>query len=455
MGDQITTGGYGIVARAGASWGVIEPTLDNIIVQDITFYDSYCGVRGENTIDLLVQRTNYDTSYVWARWDGAYAYYLSGTASPGSSNTTVRENVVNKASIWVTAVSNALIEGNAVTNAPYNGIWLGQQFATGTGSDGVIQNNTIDGTLEGGIVVWNLPGEATGPIEILNNDVSNTGDTEWDPRAGIAIYNVDSTPLEIRGNVSTSNYYHGLFLSSSNLTYARVTENSFNNNSVDGVRIENVTVGDVKFFGNTIYGNSKFGMRTSGTGIVDATLNSWGDASGPYHSSSWLLGALLITNPDGLGDAVTDYVLYSPWLGQGLVTGGGTISSEPGDYELDPTAGGQASFGFTAKYKKGANVPDGNTNFVFQAGELHFHSSDYDWLIVAGDTARFKGTGTIDGLGDNFKFMLWAGDGDPDTFRILIWDGTEEDPLALVYDNGPGDAITGGNIIIHKDKGKK
>jgi len=145
-------------------------------------------------------------------------------------------------------------------------------------------------------------------------------------------------------------------------------------------------------------------------------------------------------------------VVHDPTVG--FVTGGGTIWSEAGDYELDPDVEGQANFGFVAKYKKGANVPDGSTNFVFSAGDLHFQSSDYDWLVVAGDTAKFKGTGTIDNLGDGYKFMLWAGDSNPDTFRILIWEGTEENPEVLVYDNGPNDPITGGNIIIHKEKVK-
>ena len=151
----------------------------------------------------------------------------------------------------------------------------------------------------------------------------------------------------------------------------------------------------------------------------------------------------------------TDVVVYDPT--GGFVTGGGTIWSEAEPDAEFMLEAGEASFGFVAKYKKGKNVPDGSTNFVFEAGALHFHSSDYDWLVVAGNTAKFKGTGTIDGLGDGYKFMLWAGDNDPDvdTFRILIWEGTEEDPVALMYDNGPNDPITGGSIIIHKEKAKK
>lgn len=85
--------------------------------------------------------------------------------------------------------------------------------------------------------------------------------------------------------------------------------------------------------------------------------------------------------------------------------------------------------------------------------DLNFHSSSYDWLIVTGSNyAEFKGTVTINDLGD-YRFMLWAGDGEPDTFRIRIWEedegtGDESD----VYDKGFGQEIGGGNIVVHKGK---
>jgi hypothetical protein len=111
---------------------------------------------------------------------------------------------------------------------------------------------------------------------------------------------------------------------------------------------------------------------------------------------------------------------------------------------------GQATFGFVSRYKKGAAVPAGNTAFEFQAGDLDFHSTSYDWLVVKGsDQASFKGSGTINGLGD-YKFMLWAGDGAPDTFRIRIWDEVEDTGEEIdIYDNGFDQAINGGSIVIH------
>ena len=115
------------------------------------------------------------------------------------------------------------------------------------------------------------------------------------------------------------------------------------------------------------------------------------------------------------------------------------------------TVTGKATFGFVSKYKKGANSPDGQTEFVFKAADLNFHSTSYEWLVVTGsDFAKFKGVGTINGEGE-YKFQIWAGDNEPDTFRIKIW--YEVDNMEIVvYDNGMNQPIGGGNIVVHTSK---
>jgi hypothetical protein len=145
----------------------------------------------------------------------------------------------------------------------------------------------------------------------------------------------------------------------------------------------------------------------------------------------------------------------------GFVTGGGWINSPAGAYVPDDTLTDKANFGFISKYKKGATVPTGQTQFRFKVADLNFYSDTYDWLVVAGPKAMYKGTGTINGEG-NYGFMLSAIDEeltpstDVDMFRIKIWD--KDDGDAVVYDNQIGDAddadlttaIGGGSIKIHK-----
>jgi PKD repeat protein len=170
---------------------------------------------------------------------------------------------------------------------------------------------------------------------------------------------------------------------------------------------------------------------------------------------------LTVTDDDGLvGTGLFQYiVVYDP--DGGFVTGGGWINSPTGAYVPDPSLTGKANFGFVSKYKKGATVPTGNTEFQFKVADLNFHSDTYQWLVIAGAKAQYKGTGTINDEG-NYGFMLKAIDGDikggggVDKFRIKIWDKDTNDEI--VYDNQLGDSddadpatvIGGGSIVIHK-----
>jgi PKD repeat protein len=155
-------------------------------------------------------------------------------------------------------------------------------------------------------------------------------------------------------------------------------------------------------------------------------------------------------------------VVYDP--NGGFVTGGGWIHSPTNAYSLNPAATGTARFGFVSRYQKGSTQPVGTTGFEFEAAGLAFHSTSYEWLVVAGTQAQYKGAGTLNGeLG--YKFILTASDaqanggGGVDRFRIKIWKDGETVP---VYDNQRGaaddatatTAIGGGSIMVHDDRSK-
>ncbi len=163
---------------------------------------------------------------------------------------------------------------------------------------------------------------------------------------------------------------------------------------------------------------------------------------------------------DNIGsEECTFLAVYDP--SAGFVTGGGWINSPSGAYADDPSLTGKATFGFVSKYQKGTNVPTGNTEFQFKTGSLNFHSDIYEWLVVSGARAQYKGTGTINGTG-NYGFLLTAidgqvkGGGGVDKFRIKIWDNDEGG--IIVYDNKMGSSdvgndateLGGGSIVIHK-----
>jgi hypothetical protein len=162
----------------------------------------------------------------------------------------------------------------------------------------------------------------------------------------------------------------------------------------------------------------------------------------------------------GIAESEFEFVVvYDP--AGGFVTGGGWIDSPAGAYLPDATLAGKATFGFVAKYNPGANVPAGNTEFQFKAGDFAFTSTSYDWLVVAGARAQFKGSGTINGQGD-YAFLLTAidggvpGGGGADRFRIKIWD---KETGEVIYDNKRGvddsssdlTTLGGGSIVVHKE----
>jgi hypothetical protein len=172
-------------------------------------------------------------------------------------------------------------------------------------------------------------------------------------------------------------------------------------------------------------------------------------------------------------------VVYNP--ASGWVSGNGTIVSPVGAYTPNPSLTGTAKFGFVSKYVKGATVPTGNTEFNFKVAKFKFKSTSYDWLVVSGAKAQYKGSGvikihTVSHAGDEdceneSHFQTWTGDygflltatdgslnggGGVDKFRMKIVDKSTG---SVVYDNliGSSDdpesftpqAIASGKIVIH------
>jgi hypothetical protein len=200
------------------------------------------------------------------------------------------------------------------------------------------------------------------------------------------------------------------------------------------------------------------GVVSESTGVVTA-VQSFATA-GVYRVTLTVRdgcgGSSSASTVDGLTALV---VIYDP--GAGFVTGGGWINSPAGAYASDPTLTGKANFGFVSKYQPGATTPSGQTEFHFKVAGLNFHSATYEWLVVAGARAQYKGTGTINGAG-SYGFLLTAidgqisGGGGADKFRIKIWDRSDGD--RIVYDSQTGasdsaDPVTtlgGGSIVIHK-----
>jgi hypothetical protein len=187
--------------------------------------------------------------------------------------------------------------------------------------------------------------------------------------------------------------------------------------------------------------------------MITVSANIAGFASAGVHD-------LCIRGTDAIGNAgsatCTPLVVYDP--SAGFVTGGGWIDSPAGAYTLNPSLHGKANFGFVSKYLPGANVPSGNTQFHFHTANMTFRSVAYDWLVLAGARAQYKGTGALNGE-PGYSFILTAIDGDQaggggiDRLRLKVWNSN-----GVAYDNqlnapdsaDPTTGLSGGSITIHK-----
>jgi len=234
-----------------------------------------------------------------------------------------------------------------------------------------------------------------------------------------------------------------------------------------------ISVGTLVEVGATVNASANF----TDPGVSDTHTGEWDWGDGASNDPGTLSGGTVtgshaytlpgvytvkvnVTDDDGASnESVFQFVVvFDP--SAGFVTGAGWVDSPAGAFAADPSLTGRANFGFVSKYKKGATTPTGQTNFQFRVADVHFHSSAYEWMVIAGPQAKYKGTGTINSSG-NYGFLLSAtdadinGGGNADKFRMRIWDRDNMD--AVVYDNevgggedaGPTTEIGGGSIVIH------
>jgi hypothetical protein len=203
-------------------------------------------------------------------------------------------------------ISHNTITGNASLGGGPMGAWGGGIYCDSNHAE--ILGNTFTNN-----VAWDSWGGIGGGIccvyynGIISGNTITGNEAAWTGNGG-GIWLTCSSPIisdnDISGNIAWRG--GGIFCNASS---PQISGCVISDNSNDGVCCEPDFYGnpsDPMISFNDIHNNVGYGiLNVDSTIVVSADSNWWGDPTGPYHST---------LNPGGLGDSVSDYVDFIPWL---------------------------------------------------------------------------------------------------------------------------------------------
>ncbi len=225
------------------------------------------GIRGQNYSAVITENRFINN----ASANGFFGVIDCDRGSPVITGNVFRNNVgfdfKGAIACRCDSFDTPYINDNMILNNPgYSGIHVFSDHDAVPMSRAVITDNIIIGCGLCGILCWY-------PSCIKHNDI--IGNTQY----GISVARCRTTDID--SCTIAYNIQHGIW--------------------------KGQTPGDsVTVFHCNIEDNFGYGINnTDSTTIVHAKDNWWGHASGPYHPYS---------NPSGLGDSVSDWVDFTPWL---------------------------------------------------------------------------------------------------------------------------------------------
>ncbi len=284
-----TINGSGITGYdAGIS---INSNYNNI--SNINITDNYLGV-------YLSESNNITISYNSISGNG-----LDCILSEDSFYNTISENNLtgNDYGIEMYTSNYNTIYNNIISNNDGDGIYFEESFFN------TISTNNIELNFDSGIILETSSNSNTISENIISKNYR-----------GIDIF--DSSSNTISGNNITGSNESGTYLSgSSNNT---ISENTLSGNKGEGIYFDgsssnnnvsgnDISLGDTGIYiesagitvhYNKIYDNNNYGINNINVETVNATLNYWGNAYGPYNT---------ISNPDGQGNNISDNVTFWPY----------------------------------------------------------------------------------------------------------------------------------------------
>ena len=283
-------------------------------------------------------------------WWGGIIVDSGGTASLDHADIRYGGST-GRRNLWVNGGDDLTLTNSVIQFSGTDGIEINNSTGNHTLTDNQINNN-------GGVGIALL--DADGAIEISDNVM------EQNTANGVKIE--ESSPA-VLDNEITDNGVAGVFVTGAAATPELFGNLIANNNiGVDATSDANPLIGGSLASGNDILGNTDFGVRNQSTETtIDARYNWWGDETGPQHPS---------LNPDGIGDEVSDNVLFDPWLGASALQPAANIAIEPALVDFHPQFPGNSSDAESVTVENRGTAPL-NVGQLTLAGD---HPGDFEIL---------------------------------------------------------------------------
>jgi len=367
--------------------------------------------------------------------------------------------VIAQNGIQVGYGATATVTGNDVSGHDYTGpSWA----ATGIllyspGSGVVMSGNNLHNNMEGAYVQSAPNAQFTGNTVTATSDtgvfyyLSDGGSITGNSisSSGYAIYVADASNNAIENNTINGNQYGVVIDGASNNDVVLSNVITANTGPSSGVHVTpyGASPSGIVVHYNVIRGNTTgpgtYGVFNDSANVVDARWNWWGAASGPQHP----------TNPGGTGDAVSDMVLFDPWVkgvrysGDTSVLVGNPVnlrgSLVDSDDNVVAVAGLPIRFDMSVHLDGPVSgspwtVPTDPGGIAQQTvGGLPVNLYD---VTVTWDTASASANVTVNSVGDT------DGDGVPDAGDncVTTWnpDQTNTDSLPIPTGRGPGPDVS-------------
>ncbi len=320
--DVTIQGNSGAVLTAPGGTA-LKVTVDGVTIDGMTIENPTAGygIQATDVNDLTITNNTIQNIGTTLASGSAQGVYVK-SSSVDVTNLTISNNTI-------TNIGNLTLVAGSGTSA--KGIFLGDSSPSTNNFSGVV----IDG-----------------------NDISNVFASTAAWSAGRGAYGILANHNAILGLQITNNiistleglWAHGIGLENDTPS-AVVTGNTISNltdhkGNIDEVAIffeSNPSIATITVTNNKM-SNSALGvvlhpaLAATGAGVLDASMNWWGDATGPYNANS---------NPSGSGVAVwpavddgeTSYVKFSPFYNSDALTD--LVSTDPIDYfdlNFNPTS---------------------------------------------------------------------------------------------------------------------